>query len=110
MSNSLQVINEKICNTPSAHEKILPVYQHGKASYDYQDDALLARLRSGHHPLLLQFLYRPANDSLCSSCHLTSKIWYTGYATVQQETSLGHECFGATKGPLSCLPVDLEIS
>ena len=54
------------------------VYQHRRVSRDAKqinnrkDDALLACLRSGHHPLLKQYLNRldPSQDQICRNCHL----------------------------------------
>ena len=60
MSSSIQVINDTICDAPPPHERVAAVYQHRRVSQDMnqintrQDDVLLARLRSGHHPSLQQ--------------------------------------------------------
>ena len=58
LSSSIQVINETIHDAPPIHERVAAVYKHRRVSRDVKqinnrkDDALLARLRSGHHPSL----------------------------------------------------------
>ena len=64
LSSSVQVINETICDTPSIHERAASVYKHRRVSQDAKqfsnrkDDILIARLRSGHHPSLKQYLHQ----------------------------------------------------
>ena len=78
LSSSIEVINETIRDAPATHECVASVYQHRRVSRDAKqinnrkDDALLACLRSGHHPLLKQYLNRldPSQDQICRNCHL----------------------------------------
>ena len=77
-SSSIQVINETIHDALPSRERVALIYQHRKASWDVKqinnrkDDALLARLRSGHHPFLMQYLDRidPSQDPICPNCLL----------------------------------------
>ena len=63
-SSSIPAINETIRDDPLTPERVALIYQHQKASRDSKqvknqnDNVLLARLRSGHHPFLHQYLYR----------------------------------------------------
>lgn len=63
-SSSIPAINETIRDDPLTPERVALIYQHRKASRDSKqvknqnDYVLLARLRSGHHPFLHQYLYR----------------------------------------------------
>ena len=76
LSSSVQVINETICDTPSIHERAASVYKHRRVSQDAKqisnrkDDILIARLRSGHHPSLKQYLHQldPSWDPTCPNC------------------------------------------
>ena len=80
-SNSIQVINETIRDDPSAHERVALIYEHQKASRDAKqiknrkDDALLSRLRPGHHPSLQQYLQRleQSKDPTCPKRHLAEQ-------------------------------------
>ena len=53
-----------IHDDPPTYKHVALIYQHQKASRDSKeiknrkDDVLLARLRSGHHPSLHQYLHR----------------------------------------------------
>ena len=76
LSNSIQVINETIRDAPPIHERVAAVYKHRRVSRDVKhinnikDDVLIARLRSGHHPSLKQYLHRldPSQDPNCPNC------------------------------------------
>ena len=76
LSSSIQVINEMICDAPPIHEGVVAVYKHRRVSWDARqinnrrDDVLIARLRSGHHPSLKQYLHRldPSQDPTCPNC------------------------------------------
>ena len=76
LSSSIQVINEMICGAPPIHERVAAVYKHRRVSRDVKhinnikDDVLIARLRSGHHPSLKQYLHRldPSQDPNCPNC------------------------------------------
>ena len=63
-SSSIQVINDTISDNPPAHERVALIYKSQKASRDAKqiknrkDEVLLARLQSGHHPSLQQYLHR----------------------------------------------------
>ena len=77
-SSSIQVINDSIRDNPPAHERVALIYKHQKTSRDARqiknrkDEVLLARLRSGHHPSLQQYLHRldPSKDPTCPKCRL----------------------------------------
>ena len=78
LSSSIQVINDAIRDTPPTRERVAAMYHHRWASRDTKrmnnrkDDVLLARLRSGHHPSLKQYLNQldPLQDPICPNCHL----------------------------------------
>ena len=78
MSSSIQVINDTIRDAPPTHKWVAAVYHHRRVSRDTKqitnrkDDVLLARLRSGHHPSLKQYLHRldPSQDPICPNCQL----------------------------------------
>ena len=72
-SSSLQVINNKIRDNPPIHSQVAQIYQHQRGSGDskqiknQQDNVLLARLWSAHHPSLNQYLHHldPAIHPIC---------------------------------------------
>ena len=76
-SSSVQVINETIRDALPTHEHVALVYQHRRVSRDAKqisnrkDNVLLARLRSGQHPSLRQYLNRldPSEDLICPNFH-----------------------------------------
>ena len=76
LSSSIQAINEKIGDAPPIIERVAAVYKHRRVSRDAKqinnrkDDVLIARLRSGHHPSLKQYLHRldPSQDPTCPNC------------------------------------------
>ena len=76
LSSSIQIINETIRDAPPTHERVAAVYKLGRVSRDVKqitnkkDDVLIARLRSGHHPSLKQYLHRldPSQDPICPNC------------------------------------------
>ena len=78
MSSTIQVINDTIHDAPPTHERVTAVYHHQRVSRDTKqinnrkDDVLLARLRSGHHPSLKQYLHRSdlSQDPICPNCRL----------------------------------------
>ena len=78
MSSSIQVINDTFCDAPPTHERVAAVYHLRRVSRDTkqiknrQDDVLFARLRSGHHLSLKQYLHRfdPLQDPICPNCRL----------------------------------------
>ena len=61
---------------PISHERVAAVYKHRRVSRDVKqinnrkDDVLIARLQSGHHPSLKQYLHRldPSQDPTCPNC------------------------------------------
>ena len=73
LSSSIQIINETVRDAPSTHERVAAVYKlrsfhrHVKQITNRRDDVLIARLRSGHHPSLTQYLHRldPSQDPIC---------------------------------------------
>ena len=77
-SSSTQVINETIHDALSTQERFALIYQHRRVSGDAErinnrnDDFLLARLRSGHHPSLRQYLIwlDPSQDPICPNYRL----------------------------------------
>ena len=76
LSSSIQAINETIRDAPPIHKRVAAVYKHRTVSRDAKqinnrkDDVLIARLRSGHHPSLKQYLHHldPSQDPTCPSC------------------------------------------
>ena len=80
-SSSIQAINDTIRDNPPAHERVALIYKHQKASRDAKqiknkkDEVVLARLRSGHHPSLQQYLHRldPSKDPTCPKCRLAEQ-------------------------------------
>ena len=76
LSSSIQIINETIRDAPPIHERVAAVYKHRRGSRDVKQitnrkyDVLVARLRSGHHPSLKQYLHRldPSQDPTCPNC------------------------------------------
>ena len=64
LSSSIQVINETIRYAPPIHKPVASVYKHRRVSRDAKqinnrkDNVLIARLQSGHHPSLKQYLHR----------------------------------------------------
>ena len=79
LSSSIQVIKDTICDAPPIPERVASVYKvykHRRVSRDAKhinnrkDDVLMARLRSGHHPSLKQYLHplNPSQDPTCPNC------------------------------------------
>ena len=90
MSSTTQVINDTIRDAPPTHERVAAVCHHRRVSRDTKqinnkkDDVVLARLRSGHHPSLKQYLHRldPSQDSIFRIGAQKNKIYITGSANV----------------------------
>ena len=78
LSSSPQIINDKIRDNPPTHDQVAQIYQHGRVSCNCkqiknrQNGVLLARLRSGYHPSLHQYLHwlLTAIEPICPSCYL----------------------------------------
>ena len=78
LSIFIQVINEIFHDTLPTHKRVALVYQHRRVSHDAKqinnrkDDVLLACLRSGYHPSLIQYLnlFDPSQDPFCPNCCL----------------------------------------
>ena len=76
LSSSIQVINETIRDAPPIDKRVASVYKHRRVARDAKqisnrkDDVLIARLQSGHHPSLKQYLHRldPSQDPACTNC------------------------------------------
>ena len=76
LSISNQAINEMIRDTPPIYERVAAVYKHRRVSWDAKqinnekNDVLIARLRSGHHPSLKQYLHwlDPSQDPTYPNC------------------------------------------
>ena len=74
LSSSIQIINETVRDAP--HERVAAVYKLWSFHRDVKqitnkrDDVLIARLPSGHHPSLKQYLHRldPSQDPICPNC------------------------------------------
>ena len=65
-----------IRDAPPTHERVAAVYKLRSVPRDIKqitnrkDDVLIARLRSGYHPSLKQYLHRldPSQDPICPNC------------------------------------------
>ena len=76
LSSSIQVINETIRDAPPIDKRVASLYKHRRVARDAKqisnrkDDVLIARLQSGHHPSLKQYLHRldPSQDPACTNC------------------------------------------
>ena len=110
-SSSVQVINDTIRNNPPAHEHIALIYKHQKASCDAKqitntkDEVLLARLRSGHHPFLQQYLHclDTPEDPTCSKCPLAEQDLHHWLCDCPAITTTRIQVFGNHKGSLEWL-------
>ena len=73
----MQVISETIRDAPLIHIQVASVYKHWRAPLDpkqisnRKNDVLIARLRSGYHPSLKQYLHQfdPLQDPTCRNCY-----------------------------------------
>ena len=110
-SSSIQVIIDTIRDTPPAHDRVAQIYKHQKASRDARqiknrkDEVLLARLRSGHHPSLQQYLHRldPSKDPTCPKCHLDEQDLHLWLCDCLAITTTRIQLFGNHKGSLEWL-------
>ena len=76
LSSSIQIINETVRDARPTHERVAAVYKLRSFHRDVKqitnrrDDVLIARLRSGHHPSLKQYLHRldPSQVPICPNC------------------------------------------
>ena len=110
-SSSVQVINDIIRDNLPAHECVALIYKHQKASRDAKqimnrkDEALLARLRSGHHPSLQQYLHRldPSKDATCPKCRPAEQDLQHWLCDCPAITTTRIQAFGNHKGSLEWL-------
>ena len=107
MSSSSQVINDIFRDAPPKHERVAAVYHLRRVSRDTkqiksrQDDNLLARIRSGHHPSLKQYLHRldPSQDPICPNCRLEEQDLRQWLCECPALITIGNECLGILTSP-----------
>ena len=111
LSSSIQIINETIRDAPPTHERVAAVYKLRKVSRDVKqitnrkDDVLIARLRSGHHPSLKQYLHRldPSQDPICPNCHQEDQDLVHWLRDCPALSSVRQRVFGCHQGSLEWL-------
>ena len=105
-----------IRNDQPTHKNVAQICQHQKASCDLKeiknrtDDVLLARLHSGQHPSLHQYLHQlnPSQDPICPKpCLEDSHCWRCECPAVE---AIMQQVFGShKKGPWGGLPHNLGM-
>ena len=76
LSNSIQAINETFHDAPPINERVAAVYKHRRVFRDAKQinnrkaDVLIARLQSGDHNSIKQYLHRlnASQDPTCPNC------------------------------------------
>ena len=111
LSSSIQAINETIRDAPPIHKRVAAVYKHRTVSRDAKqinnrkDDVLIARLRSGHHPSLKQYLHRldPSQDPTCPNCRQEEQDLVHWLRDCPALLSVRQRVFGCHQGSLEWL-------
>ena len=111
LSSSIQIINETIRDAPPTHERVAAVYKLRRVSRDVKqitnrkDDVLIARLRSGHHPSLKQYLHRldPSQDPICPNCRQEEQDLVHWLRDCPALLSVRQRVFGCHQGLLEWL-------
>ena len=111
LSSSIQVINETIRDDPPIHERVAAVYKLRRVSRDVKqinnrkDDVLIARVRSGHHLSLKQYLHRldPAQDPTCPNCRQEEQDLVHWLRDCPALLSVRQQVFGCHQGSLELL-------
>ena len=111
MSSSIQVINDTFRDAPPTYKRVAAVYHLWRVSRDTKqiknrhDDVLLARLRSGHHPSLKEYLHRldPSQDPICPNCRLEEQDLHHWLCECPAVITMRQRVFGYTQGSLEWL-------
>ena len=111
LSSSIQIINETVCDVPPTHEQVAAVYKLRSFHRDVKqitnrrDDVLIARLRSGHHPSLKQYLHRldPSQDAVCLNCQEEEQDLVHWLRDCPALSSVRQQVFGCHQGSLEWL-------
>ena len=111
LSSSIQIINETVRDAPPTHERVAAVYKRRSFHRDVKqitnrrDDVLIARLRSGHHPSLKQYLHRldPSQDPICPNCQEEEQDLVHWLRDCPALTSVKQRVFGCLQGSLEWL-------
>ena len=111
LSSSIQIINEKVCDASPTHERVAAVYKLRSFHRDVQqitkrrDDVLIARLKSGHHPSLQQYLHRldPSQDPICPNCQEEEQDLVHWLRDCPALSSVRQQVFGCHQGSLEWL-------
>ena len=112
LSSSIQIINETVCNVPPTHKRVAAVYKLRSFHQDVKQitnrryDVLIARLRSGHHPSLKQYLHRldPSQDPICPICQEEEQDLAHWLHDCPVLSSVRQQVFGCHQGSLEWLP------
>ena len=111
LSSSIQIINEAVCDAPPTHERVAAVYELRSFHRDVKqitnrrDDVFIARLRSGHHPSLKQYLHRldPSPDPICPNCQEEEQDLVHWLRDCPALSSVRQRVFGCHQGSLEWL-------
>ena len=111
LSSSIQIINETVRDTPPTRERVVAVYKLRSFHRDIKqiinrrDDVLIARLRSGHHPSLKQYLHRldPSLDPICPNCQEEEQDLVHWLRDCPALSSVRQRVFGCHQGSLEWL-------
>ena len=111
LSSSIQIINETVRDAPPTHERVAAVYKLRSFHRDVRqitnrrDDVLIARLRSGHHPSLKQYLHRldPSQDPICPNCQEEEQDLVRWLCDCPALSSVRQRVFGCHQGSLEWL-------
>ena len=111
LSSSIQIINETVRDAPPTHERVAAVYKLRSFHRDVKqitnrrDDVLIARLRSGHHPSLKQYLHRldPSQDPICPNCQEEEQDLVHWLRDCPALSSVRQRVFGCHQGSLEWL-------
>ena len=110
-SSAYRTIKRTFCDDKPSHARTRTIYKKRclrkdrEALHSREDEVLLARLRSGHHPALREFQHRLSEDAdpTCPDCHLadhTLKHWFVDCTAGNSERQ---RLFGCRQGSLEWL-------
>ena len=111
LSSSIQIINETVHDAPPTHERVAAVYKLRSFHRDVKqitkrrDDVLIARLWSGHHPSLKQYLHRldPSQDPICLNCQEEEQDLVHWLSDCPALSFVRQQMFGCHQGSLEWL-------
>ena len=111
LSSSIQIINKTIRDAPPVQERVAAVYKLRRVSRDVKqitnrkDDVLIARLRSGHHSSLKQYLHRldPSQNPTCQNCRQEEQDLVHWLRDCPALLSVRQRVFGCPQGSLEWL-------